>query len=817
MYGTIAVGMGASPLSWRFPDRAGAAALVLLVVWLFRGAIFGGGVFYARDIHLMWVPQVEGFVRSVAAGSLPLWDPSPSFGQRLLADPGAQVLYPPDWLNLVLRPWTDYSLFAFGHVLLAALGMWALARRWGLSRRSALLAGAMWILAGPFWSLTDLWHHFASAAWMPLVLLTADRACESRRARDAGLAGLVFGMQVLAGSADMCAMTAALAAFVLAWRHRPASGGLAGWRELGRTGLIVGAVAALLSAGVWMPAFDGLRRSTRAELPASIRSYWSVHPASLVELVVPEPFEGVPLRTDVRAALYEGREPFLTSLYLGLPGLALLAAGLGSSRTDDGRRWQGPLGITFVAALVLALGRHTPLFALAGALFPPIRILRYPAKIMVLVAFAFALLAGEGLDAWSENRPRRRLASTLLTAALAALAAGVAVTALLVHARPDLVAGLLAGSPPGVEPARLLAWLRPRVDVAAAWGALSTVALLVSSSRRGAWVGPLVALVAVADLAAWHRQPSPLAPRALYTYRPKVVDAIGDPSTTRVFVHDYTVADKAARLLGRPRAHVLARIPEGWSADAALALAMQQTLTGQTPGRWGLRQGYDIDYRGLQSRATAYLGALLRKAERDDPATFLRLLQIGGVTHVVALHEDHSGLRLVGRFESLLPEDTLLYAVPDPLPRCLLVSGVRVARDVAALETLADPGFDPHREVVLPEGTARPPDPRFHARIGRCEAGPDRMRVEVDTDREAWLVLTESFAPGWRARVDGRAAPVLPANVAFRAVAVPAGRHEVRLRYAPTAALVGLTLSGLTSLLALGLAARAFTVRSPRP
>jgi hypothetical protein len=71
-------------------------------------------------------------------------------------------------------------------------------------------------LAGPFLSLVDLWHHFASAAWIPAVFLAVERSIETRRPRDAVLLGLAIGLQVLAGSADVCAMTLlALAGWVV--------------------------------------------------------------------------------------------------------------------------------------------------------------------------------------------------------------------------------------------------------------------------------------------------------------------------------------------------------------------------------------------------------------------------------------------------------------------------------------------------------------------------------------------------------------------------------------------------------------------------
>ncbi len=72
------------------------------------------------------------------------------------------------------------------------------------------------------------------------------------------------------------------------------------------------------------------------------------------------------------------------------------------------------------------------------------------------------------------------------------------------------------------------------------------------------------------------------------------------------------------------------------------------------------------------------------------------------------------------------------------------------------------------------------------------------------------LVLLDAFADGWQARVDGAAATIYPANLAFRAVAVPAGVHEVAFRYAPTSVRDGLvvTACGWLALAALAVAGR---------
>jgi hypothetical protein len=460
------------------------------------------------------------------------------------------------------------------------------------------------------------------------------------------------------------------------------------------------------------------------------------------------------------------------------------------------------LAITAGVALLVALGRHAHAYGLVTFLVPPLRVFRYPVKVMVLVALCWSLLAGIGFDAARQAIADRGRWLRRVTLPLAVIFLADMALALAAYRAPDIWAARFLFLPEGLTAE---ATLRPSLMRLLVGGAFVAAALALSLVRirrpqAGALVTLAMAALAVGDLGSYHRNPDPVAPLSIAQYRPEVLSVLrGD--RPRLYVYDYTIADRASRY---DAGYELARQPAEWDPNAAGSLGMQMYLAPESIGRWGLLGSFEIDYRGLYSRALDATTRLIRQVE-ETPG-HLRLLRVGGVTHVVAMHE--AGLAdLVPRaqFPGLFEKPIRVFEVPAPLPRAYAVGTWQVVAEAAIHPAILAPDFDPSTQIVLTEGSPAAPTAPFAAEVRIVDDRADRVRIDARLSAAGCVVLLDTYDPGWKATVDGHAAPVLRANGVFRAVKVGPGRHAIDFVYRPWPVLVGLSLSGATLLLVLGL------------
>jgi uncharacterized membrane protein YfhO len=77
---------------------------------------------------------------------------------------------------------------------------------------------------------------------------------------------------------------------------------------------------------------------------------------------------------------------------------------------------------------------------------------------------------------------------------------------------------------------------------------------------------------------------------------------------------------------------------------------------------------------------------------------------------------------------------------------------------------------------------------------------PERVIIEADLASEGYLILTDTYYPGWRAYVDGKESSIIRANLLFRAIRLSAGQHRVEFSYEPASLKLGAAVSAVTLL-----------------
>lgn len=152
-----------------------------------------------------------------------------------------------------------------------------------------------------------------------------------------------------------------------------------------------------------------------------------------------------------------------------------------------------------------------------------------------------------------------------------------------------------------------------------------------------------------------------------------------------------------------------------------------------------------------------------------------------------------------------------LYRNIQALPNAYMVKHIRIARDAQeSLATLMAPEFKQLSEAVVEADTeadhnlmaaelapfstepsealiASEPD---SVRVGRPNG--NAVEIECRSEENKFLVLTDTWFPGWKAYVDDKPVKVWRTNYMFRGIVVPAGTHSIKFRYEPVSLLLGL-------------------------
>lgn len=765
---------------------AGRALLWISLLYLvlpllaFPEIIFGRQTLYWTDLSWIHYPRHLFAASEWLAGRAPLWDPYEDTGVPLLAESQVGALYPLSLLFLSpLSPSLELSLFILVHFTLAAFFTYGLARTLALSRPAAGLAGLSFGFGGFLMAQVPNLNIMTGAAWLPLLLLAAIQVARQRRLLAAMLAGLPLALQILTSQPQIVfyslVVLAAFAVYRLVVDFRLGHG-----RRAAQTGLLLLVMVTgglLLAAPQLLPTLELQQMSVRSqERELKFLTENSLPPAMWLNLLLPGAFGN-------NVTGFKGGDPFQeVFVYAGFIPLWLAVAGLpGLRRAPDNNR----LFFLFLlaGAALLAMGSYTPLYELVIQYLPGFALFRIPSRWLVGVNLALAVLAGIGLDRLLARGVSRRHMLLLVVFGFL-LAAGLWGFGRYGAGWLERSGGRLDESyqrlaltflergfqiHPLYRERLLLRWL----------AGLTAPAFLLATN-----------LVVLAGLLALHHfrrlGPGVLAGLLLAATAVDLVVAGG------VTINPLKPAAWWQELSGGAR-YVIERLdgsrvfPLGMGSEEAAV----SHLGHYFPSIYGVR-------------SAGGHGSSLRSARYDtfvheaDPVQAIRVL---GVRYLLTLGQ--MGADVAATYPLVYSDqDSYVYENRQPLPRAFVVhQALRASSPDEALAHFQERRIDPGQAVVI-ESEAGLPLPASPAAGVASTATivaeqPQAIEIEVELAADGYLVLLDSFYPGWSATVDGRPAGIYPANYIGRAVFVPAGRHLVRFEYRPGSFQLGLGLAAL--------------------
>jgi hypothetical protein len=682
---------------------------------------------------------------ALRAGEWPFWNPYHYGGHPSVADPQSLIFSPIflAWGALDALPaMRAFDLVVLAHLLAGGIAMAAIGWRAGWPVPGSVLAATLFMFGGAASGRLQHTGIILSYSSFPLALLFLQLALE-RRSHMIAFGFALAAVGVALGRSQvallLCALLLAAAIADIIASQQPA-------RYLRERIGVLTTMAVAGGALLVVPLLLTLQFAHLSNRPAetlgeALRG--SLYPANLASLAVANIFgthsgywgpgaatlAAVDLTDDSENYLFVGTVPTLLLLWFGVAG---------------GRSWQpGQRLMTCALAVscLFMLGRYTPLYGLAFRFMPGIDLFRRPTDASFVFGIAIAVLAGHCLSDYVRNGvPQLRPLSTAVaaSASLAVVGAAIAFSARTGHA---------------LDAAR---------EVAIAATIMLTAGTLLFAMRhhpaRAAAAG-LVTLATIAELLWWNTASRLNAePWSFYAVLEKPAGA----EAAAIALLDTSIAADHRR--GEyPRVEVLGlggpwqnlAMVRGWEA-----------INGYNPLRIGLydrlvapgEQNWDASQRRFPPSFPHYHGPLAK-------ALGLTYLALGQPLERVP------DLATPPASELLLSGPPVwIYRLPGAVPRVQML----------AMSTAGAAQQD-GRPLAEPSSENSPGVARLESSV------PGRVDVLTTSTSAALLVLHDLSYPGWVAEIDGKPAPVVRAEMLFRAVEVPAGTHHVTFHFAPLA------------------------------
>lgn len=730
-------------------DALGLGILLALAVALFSPMLFGDKVIFYRDFTFVTFPFRYFLAQSFQQGAVPYWSAHVYGGMPFMAGFHPGVFYPPSIFLFLKDTTLALNLFYMVHFLILGFFSFLLARSWGISLIAALCCGITGMLSGFMVASVLLSNFFLAAVWLPMIFWLFHQFWMRRQI--GYLMGLVLAIaaQTLAACPEICIMTVLLL-YVHSVCFLPRAPGFSGMARIaGTLGLAV-ILALGLAALQLIPTSKLVEHSFRDQgLSYESHVASSLSPTKLSTLAV-SPDYGDLLNTREYPSWFSG---FLHTLYMGILGLALVLIGFIFRREKPIGFWL----VVFLFGILLALGKYNPLYELVYPWVPLLNMFRFPEKYFFISSFAAVFLSGYVLDALIREVRERRLNIIPVLTLLILLFGFV------------LYLGMREN------------YLDPELPLVILLVFCFALVMFYYRKISSTVFAALVCILVVTDLGAKDVKLLPTIDRKFYENPPLFMDIVGNSSGK------YRIYSGMIEKKPNPDMNP---IGPTWMDEINLAKQYLHPFTGMVSGveHAGGLPGLGLELRKHVEWYYAMIQAL--------PEKRLRMLKRSNVKFWI----DEDALTPFNAQGDPLILPSRVKVLEGALPRAFLVGRMKLEEDAKILDTYYDESFDPLSEVLLGESVPFEPSVHFNGSVASVTYRPNGVTVKTKQEGRGFLVLLDSFFPGWTVKVDGEEKPVLKANHFYRAVQLDSGSHTLEFEFFPEGFKEGLAVSAFALL-----------------
>jgi hypothetical protein len=779
-----------------------------------------------RDLGPYFIPPRFFWLESIKKGDFPLWNPYQFSGHPFFANPQHAILYPFNGLFFLLPFDISFNIIILLHFFLGGLFTYLLLKDLRVNSSGALISGLIFMLSGYLLSVHSLLTILLSSVWTPLIMMFFRRAIYREGIKNEMVTSFLITFSFLGGGIEIVYGNFFVLLIMVIFSPFPSVASTGDkprryqffsdipidckrmkpiFKRFGSL-LIITILFLFLSAIQLFPFVELFHHSTRVNgISFQEATIWSFAPKDILLFFLPDAY-GYFL--DMKKywinqcwfkTLYTGGLPFILSL------IFFLTPYFPFFPQKERKGFQPPIEITIERAdgvgngrilylvlmlfsLFLSLGKYNPFYPFVFNYVPFFNGIRYPAKFLYIFILILSITAGLGfqrlIELSEENKPKR-YKNFLIILSLAWCV---------------LLLFLILGNKEIEHSLNLREINFPKfnylsVNLFHAKRFIFYLALFFLLIRVGdevkwkSWTKGLLIFFLATDLfgnIGFYGKERTLD----YFQKTKILEMISsDRDYFRVFTTAKTISQETTILIGDP---------------TSLNIFKEKHL----PSMSLLYRLHDI--WGIEVIRPKRVDDLYQLFTSTPSISETHLVNLYGIKYVISITplEGASCFELIytrieglqGKREDLDKENTIkLYKNRKPILRGWLVKDFKVMDSKAILTRMVNKDFCPEREVLFEK---EPPHlvPLIKEGKGEVEVISEtnnRLRLLVKTPESTFLVINDTYFPGWKAFVDGGKTEIIRADYTFRAIPLHAGTHQVEFVYDPMSFKLGTLFSFL--------------------